>query len=129
MTRMKVLVTGANGFIGKNLCLHLHEQDLEVVKFIHEMPVSDLINKLELLSMESRHKDYYTNMYKVVKELDGLTKLHLKTIDKISQSSSDKNIKEIKKLIPEQLLKSLLRAYTEVELKKDALIITEQIND
>ena len=88
-----------------------------------------IIDKLELLSRESRHKDYYTNMYKVVKELDGLTKLHLKTIDKISQSSSDKNIKEIKKLIPEQLLKSLLRAYTEVELKKDALIITEQIND
>jgi len=50
MTRMKVLVTGANGFIGKNLCLHLQEQDLEVVKFIHEMPVSDLINKLEGVS-------------------------------------------------------------------------------
>ena len=89
----------------------------------------DLINKLEKLSRESIHKDYYVKMYKVVKELDGLTKLHLKTIDKISQSSSDKNIKEIKKLIPEQLLKSLLRAYMEVELKKDALIITEQIND
>ena len=88
-----------------------------------------LINKLELLSRESRHKDYYTKMYKVVKELDGLTKLHLKTIDKISQSSSDKNIKEIKKLIPEQLLEGLLKAYAEVELKKDALIITEQIND
>jgi superfamily II DNA or RNA helicase len=88
-----------------------------------------LINKLELLSRESRHKDYYAKMYKVVKELDGLTKLHLKTIDKISQSSSDKNIREIKKLIPEQLLEGLLRAYAEVELKKDALIITEQIND
>ena len=88
-----------------------------------------LINKLEFLSRESRHKDYYTKMYKVVKELDGLTKLHLKTINKISQSSYDKNIKEIKKLIPEKLLEGLLKAYAEVELKKDALIITEQIND
>ena len=88
-----------------------------------------LIDKLELLSRESRHKDYYTNMHKVVKELDALTKLHLKTIDKISQSSSDKNIKDIKKSIPEELLKSLLKAYADVELKKDALIITEQIND
>ncbi len=88
-----------------------------------------LINKLEFLSRESRHKDYYTKMYKVVKELDGLTKLHLKTINKISESSYDKNIKEIKKLIPEQLLEGLLKAYAEVELKKDALIITEQIND
>ena len=89
----------------------------------------DLINKLELLSRESRHKDYYTNMYKVVKDLDGLTVLHLKTIKKITESSSDKNIKEIKSIIPEKLLESLLRAYAEVELKKDALIITEQIND
>ena len=88
-----------------------------------------LINKLEFLSRESRHKDYYTKMYKVVKELDGLTKLHLKTINKISQSSYDKNIKEIKRLIPEKLLEGLLKAYAEVELKKDALIITEQIND
>ena len=68
-------------------------------------------------------------MYKVVKELDGLTKLHLKTINKISQSSYDKDIKEIEKLIPEKLLEGLLKAYAEVELKKDALIITEQIND
>ena len=89
----------------------------------------DLINKLELLSRESRHKDYYTNMYKVVKELDGLTKLHLKTIAKISQSSADENIKKIKEVIPEKLLEGLLKAYAEVELKKDALIITEQIND
>ena len=88
-----------------------------------------LINKLEKLSIESRHKDYYSKMYKVVKELDGLTKLHLKTIKEITETSSDKNIKEIKKLIPEPLLEGLLRAYAEVELKKDALIITEQIND
>ena len=53
----------------------------------------------------------------------------MKTINKISESSYDKNIKEIKKLIPEQLLEGLLKAYAEVELKKDALIITEQIND
>ena len=89
----------------------------------------DQINKLEKLSLESRHKDYYSKMYKVVKELDGLTALHLKTIKKITETSSDKNIKEIKKLIPESLLDGLLRTYAEVELKKDTLIITEQIND
>jgi superfamily II DNA/RNA helicase/ribosomal protein S15P/S13E len=89
----------------------------------------DLINKLELLSRVSRHKDYYAKMYKVVKDLDGLTVLHLKIIKKITEVSSDKNIKEIKSLIPEKLLESLLRAYADVELKKDALIITEQIND
>jgi superfamily II DNA or RNA helicase len=89
----------------------------------------NIINKLELLSRESRHKDYYTNMYKVVKDLDGLTKLHLKTITNISQSSADKDIKKIKEQIPEKLLEGLLKTYAEVQLKKDALIITEQIND
>ena len=88
----------------------------------------DLINKLELLSKESRYKDYYTNMYKVVKELDALTPFQLKTIKKISQSS-DQDIKNTLKVIPEQLLKNLLKRYNEIELKKDAVIITEQIND
>ena len=80
------------------------------------------------MSLESRHKDYYYNMYKVVKDLDALTPFQLKTIKKISKSS-DKNINKIKEIIPEQLLKNLLRTYNEIELKKDALIITEQIND
>ena len=61
--------------------------------------------------------------------LYGLTKLHLKTIANISQLSADKDIKKIKEQIPEKLLESLLKTYAEVELKKDALIITEQIND
>ena len=32
-------------------------------------------------------------------------------------------------IIPERLIKNLLKTYYEVQLKKDALIITEQIND
>ena len=88
----------------------------------------DLINKLELLSNESRYKDYYTNMYKVVKDLDALTPFQLRTIKKIPKSF-DKQINKIKEVIPEQLLKNLLKTYNEIEVKKDALIITEQIND
>ena len=89
----------------------------------------ELINKLEKLSMESRYKDYYTNLYIVVKELDALTPLQLKTIKKISFKSCDNDIKNIMKIIPERLLKNLIKTYNEVELKKDSLIITEQIND
>ena len=40
---MRVLVTGANGFIGKNLCKHLEENGLEVIKFTRKNKVSDLI--------------------------------------------------------------------------------------
>lgn len=89
----------------------------------------DLINKLELLSRESRYKDYYSKLYIVVKELDALTPLQIKTIRKISSKTCDKNIKDIMEIIPERLIKNLLKTYYEVQLKKDALIITEQIND
>ena len=89
----------------------------------------DLINKLELLSRESRYSDYYSKLYIVVKELDALTPIQLKTIRKITFKTCDKNIRSIMEIIPERLLANLLKTYNEVELKKDALIITEQIND
>jgi UDP-2-acetamido-2,6-beta-L-arabino-hexul-4-ose reductase len=44
---MKVLISGANGFIGKNLTFHLREQGIELIKFTHEMPLSDLTHLLE----------------------------------------------------------------------------------
>ena len=44
----KVLVTGANGFIGKNLCLRLAELgDVEVFKFAHTDALSTLYNLVE----------------------------------------------------------------------------------
>lgn len=39
---MRVLVTGANGFIAKNLLVHLHEQGIESVQFTRDMAQSDL---------------------------------------------------------------------------------------
>jgi len=40
---MKVLVTGANGFVAKNLLVHLSERaDIEVVTFTRENKVSDI---------------------------------------------------------------------------------------
>lgn len=43
---MRVLVTGANGFIGKNLLVHLRENGVEPVLFTHDMPLSDLTEAL-----------------------------------------------------------------------------------
>ncbi|TAJ80681.1 MAG: SDR family oxidoreductase [Gallionellaceae bacterium] len=43
---MRVLVTGANGFIGKNLLVHLREQGIEAVYFTREMGQADLAAKL-----------------------------------------------------------------------------------
>ncbi|CRM57462.1 MULTISPECIES: UDP-2-acetamido-2,6-beta-L-arabino-hexul-4-ose reductase [Pseudomonas] len=40
---MKVLITGANGFVGKNLIAHLEERkDVEVVSFTRENSITDL---------------------------------------------------------------------------------------
>lgn len=40
---MKILVTGADGFIGKNLCLHLAERaDVEVIRFTREQSIDQL---------------------------------------------------------------------------------------
>lgn len=44
---MKVLITGANGFVGQNLTIHLQQQGVEVVKFTHDMSPSGLTNRLE----------------------------------------------------------------------------------
>ena len=45
---MKVLITGADGFIGKNLCLYLSEnKDLELVRFTRQNSVSDLPDLLQ----------------------------------------------------------------------------------
>ena len=39
---MKVLITGANGFLGKNLLVHLNERGIETVSFTREMSVEQL---------------------------------------------------------------------------------------
>lgn len=45
---MKVLITGANGFVGKNLQLHLAERkDVEVVCFTRDSRAEDLPSKLD----------------------------------------------------------------------------------
>ena len=44
---MRVLVTGANGFIGKNLLVYLREKEMETISFTREMPVEQLPGYLD----------------------------------------------------------------------------------
>ncbi len=44
---MRVLVTGANGFIGKNLIVHLNEKGIESVPFTRGMSSHDLATKID----------------------------------------------------------------------------------
>ena len=44
---MKVLITGANGFLGKNLQVHLSVKEIEIVPFTREMSVEQLHSDLK----------------------------------------------------------------------------------
>ena len=44
---MRVLITGANGFLGKNLLVHLREREIETVSFTREMSEEQLPGCLE----------------------------------------------------------------------------------
>lgn len=43
---MRVLITGANGFIGKNLAVHLRERQIESVSYTRESSPDDLAEKI-----------------------------------------------------------------------------------
>lgn len=44
---MKIVVTGSQGFIGKNLCIHLQEQQHNVLKIHRETPQTEIISYLK----------------------------------------------------------------------------------
>jgi len=64
MSKTKILVTGADGFIGKNLCVHLLESDeYEILKFQREnsdVQLTSLVSQADIifhLAGENRPKD------------------------------------------------------------------------
>ena len=44
---MKIVVTGSRGFIGRNLCVHLQEQQHDVLEVHRETPQSDVLLYLQ----------------------------------------------------------------------------------
>ena len=88
-----------------------------------------LIEKLELISSTSKYSEYYKMIYKVVKDLGGLTPFQEKLIRNTSQSNFDKNIREIQNIIPKKFLKNLIETYDKIKQKNETLIITQQLND
>ena len=88
-----------------------------------------LIDKLELISSTSKYSEYYKMIYKVVKDLGGLTPFQEKLIRNTSQRNFDKNIREIQNIIPKKFLKNLIETYDNIKQKNESLIITQQLND
>lgn len=88
-----------------------------------------LIEKLEKVSSTSKYGEYYKMMFKVLKDLGGLTPFQEKLIRNTSDRNFDKNIKDIQKIIPKKFLKNLINTYDQIKQKNESLIITQQLND
>jgi superfamily II DNA/RNA helicase len=87
-----------------------------------------IINKLEIVLQNTKYKEYFESVLKVVKDLDSLTPYQLKFLKDTGVQNFDSKIELFFELIPKYLLKSLIDNYEDIKLKKEALIITEQFN-
>lgn len=88
---MKILVTGANGFIGKNLCLNLQQQNYEVLKY-------DLNNTLDELQQMIEECDFIMHLAGINRPLtpqefyDGNANFTVKLIEMIEKTDHPKPI-------------------------------------
>ena len=89
----------------------------------------DLILKLQKLKETSKYSSYIDLLIKVITDLDALTPLQTKILRDVSYKNFDKNINDIENKIPKKLLNNLIDTYNEITNRKEALIITQQIND
>lgn len=116
---MNVLVTGANGFIGKNLIIHLNELDVNVLTYTREnstQDLPDLIKKSNFvihLAGENRpkdEKDFNTvnvQLTKLICELIRSTGKHIPIIIASSTQAEFDNAYGKSKLEAELILKKL----------------------
>ena len=88
-----------------------------------------MILKLQKLKETSKYSSYIDLLIKVISDLDALTPLQTKILRDVSYKNFDKNINDIESKIPKKLLNNLIDTYNEITNRKEALIITQQIND
>ena len=88
-----------------------------------------MILKRQKLKETSKYSSYIDLLIKVITDLDALTPLQTKILRDVSYKNFDKNINDIESKIPKKLLNNLIDTYNEITNRKEALIITQQIND
>lgn len=118
---MKVLVTGANGFIGKNLISHLQElDDIEIFKFdidnnLNEIQFDniDFIFHLAGVNRPSDNKEFYkgnTNLTETIVELIKDKNIPILLTSTI-QADNDSDYGKSKRLAEETILKNCKKSY------------------
>ena len=93
---MKVLVTGANGFIGKNLISHLLKEDFEIYRFDKDNTETELENYIKNadfifhlagINRPIDNKEFYEGNFDLTKTLVELLKKYKKDIPVVFTSS------------------------------------------
>lgn len=96
--RMKILVTGANGMLGQDLCPILEDNGFEVFKTdIHNLDIIDIESCEKTISEIQPqfviHCAAYTNVDKAEEELDIARKINVQGTENIAKICSKYNIK------------------------------------
>lgn len=116
---MKVLITGANGFIGRNLESHLSSLNIDIVSFTHDMSVKDIpfiLNDIDVVfhiagvNRPEREMDFTLGNVDLTKKLcDGiaLTGRKIPVLFTSSVQALLNNSYGLSKMEAENLLKSL----------------------
>lgn len=91
---MKILVTGANGMLGQDLCPILEDEDYEVIETdIHNLDITNSQQVNNLMEVEKPdfvvHCAAYTNVDKAEEELEKATEINVKGTKNIAQACKD----------------------------------------
>ena len=122
---MRVLITGANGFIGKNLVSHLKEiEDIEIITYTKEDKLSKLEENIESIDFiyhlagvnrPEKTEEFYEGNTDLTKKIVDLIKTkHLKiplVFTSSIQAELDNDYGKSKKLSEEYILENIENAY------------------
>ena len=93
---MKILVTGANGMLGQDLCPILEDNGYEVIETdIHNLDITDLNTCKSFLSKENPnfviHCAAYTNVDKAEEDLVTATRINVKGSENLAKACAEIN--------------------------------------
>ncbi len=89
---------------------------------------SDALNVIRLIQEEiSRARDYCSDLTKIIKEYDGINEGDLKTIAQLPVKDLDSAFKELKNIVPEHQVRSIIERASRLEGEYETIVLSEDI--